>query len=85
MPPGLFSGTERLTEEPANDGARLPTVLVLPVPGADQPLSPSALEARTRTWYWVPVVRPLMLDVVTPRFCGPSIQPPEVPSRYCTS
>ena len=54
---------------------------VLPVPAADQPLSPSALLARTCTWYSVSAVRALIAAVVPVKSCGPSVQLPLVPTR----
>ena len=56
----VFDGNAKLNAVPSvavwsaimlsTTGVRLAVVLVVPVPAADQPLSPSALVARTCTW-----------------------------------
>ena len=54
---------------------------VVPVPEADHAPSPSALLARTCTWYDVAGERlPIAVEVVVTS-CGPSVQSPLVPGR----
>ena len=59
--------------------------LLRPDPGCDQAPSPSSLVARTRTWWNVPVARRPMVALVSVRSSGPSLQFPELPSRYSRS
>ena len=65
-----------------NTGALL---AVRPLPDEDQRLSPSMLVANTWTWYAEFPSSPGMLALVPVWFCGPSVQLPLVPLRYCRS
>ena len=76
----VFSGMERVAVGTANTGALLAEVL--PLPEADQGLSPSALVARTCTSYAVFMVRPVIVAVVPVWFCGPLVKLPLSPTRY---
>ena len=63
-------------------GGLLGLVVAVPV---TQPLSPTALVARTRTEYSVPSVRPPMVWLVSVPVSPASPQFPVVPVRYSTS
>ena len=58
---------------------------VVPDTGSVQPPSPSALPARTRSWYWVLADRPVTVADTPVSSWGPLDHSPTVPLRYWTS
>ena len=89
-PASLFSGTLRVRAAPENVGALLAGgeggVLVRAASEAsDQSLGVSPLSARTRAWYSVLAVRPVMAVLVPVPSCVQSFHAPSSASRYCSS
>ena len=67
------------------DSAVFAALVLTAFEGSDQSLSPSPFFARTRNWYSVFAVSPVMVVVTAVPVCVKSIHAPPVPSRYCTS